>query len=175
MGDSRVSGLSALNGNPWSKRLQGVLDGGADGLGRHVRLPAADDRSVAADKPLGEVPAHLAAAFGLAFQPCEHRVLVGGVDIDNAENREGDAMGLLVRLLLFDGSALAHKLVGVEAEDRETLIVVIAMESGQLAELGCESSQRRSVDDQHYTSFVSAKRNIFPGFPIGTRQCKQAA
>jgi AcrR family transcriptional regulator len=171
-----------LPGHP--TELQVALQVGLDVGGRHRRLVALDDRAVAADKELGEVPLDLVGAVRLGPDPGDdlvevavrgaevagrlgpqelvERVRAWPVDLDLAEHRERDVVvGRAEVLDLRVGPRLLPlELVAREAEDLKAAVLVGAVERLKALILRRQAALARHVDDEQHLARVVAQGDL---------------
>src|ERR1700733_9280085 len=166
------------------KWLQVALQVGLDVGGRHRRLVALDDRAVAADEELGEVPLDLVRAVPPGREPRDgsselavrraevagrldpqvlvKRVGAGPVDLDLAEHGERDVIGGLAEVLdLLVGSRLLPlALVARETEDLKAPVLVVAVERLKALVLRRQAALACHVHDEQQLARVVTQGDL---------------
>ena len=145
-------------------------------------LEAADDAAFAADEELGEVPLdvglrcvvgiglgeHLveqlrqrmlgveAGKACLALQPLVDGVGAVAIDLDLRHQREGDAVVDAAELLdlLVGAGLLMAELVAGEADDDESLVLILLVERLEAVVLRGEAALAGGVDDEQHLALV---------------------
>jgi hypothetical protein len=146
--------------------LEEFFDVGFQRARRRRWREAFDNVAFAIDQKLSEVPfeaprpEHSEAG---GFQETVKRIGAGAVDIDLGEERECDVVLQAAEVFDFVGVSglLVAELVAREAEDREALRVILAVECFETGILRRKSTFARDIDDQQHLPSAFGKRLLF--------------